>query len=41
MFTLYSYNGRDAKALRRQYAEVIRKEFYEGELLLECCVFEA
>jgi len=35
MFTLYSYNGRDAKALRRQYAEVIRKEFYEGELLLD------
>ncbi|MEQ9394358.1 helix-turn-helix transcriptional regulator [Haliea sp.] len=35
MDMLYSYNGSDAKKVFRDYAKVIREEFYQGDLELD------
>lgn len=35
MHTIYSYAGRDVEELNRTYAEIVRQEFYDGDLTTE------
>ena len=35
MHTIYSYSGSDFAEFRRTYAEVVRQEYYEGDLEME------